>query len=64
MKDINILRRRDVEEKTGLKRAQLYALIKDGKFPTPINLGSRSVGWVESEVNAWLMTQIKKSRQK
>lgn len=55
-----ILRRRQVEQKVGLTRSPLYARIKAGEFPRPVRLGNgRAVGWVESEVDDWLATQIK-----
>jgi prophage regulatory protein len=39
-----ILRRADVEAKTGFKRAHLYGLMKEGKFPKALRLGLRAVG--------------------
>jgi len=53
-----ILRRRKVEERTGLTRSTLYLKIKKGTFPHPVKLGPRSVGWIESEVNSWLESKI------
>lgn len=41
----SILRQPGVERKTGFKRAHIYALITQGKFPKPIKLGVRAVGW-------------------
>ena len=61
---ISILRRREVEARTGLRRSTLYLRIADGKFPTPINLGGRAVGWLESEIEQWLQQQIASSRGK
>jgi prophage regulatory protein len=52
--DIIILRRPQVERKTGLSRSAIYQKVHKGNFPKPINLGERSVGWIESEINAWL----------
>lgn len=49
-----ILRRREVEARTGLGCSTIYDGIKAGTFPAPIQLGPKSVGWVESEINAWL----------
>ena len=54
-----ILRRPQVEEKTGLARSTLYKLISDGLFPRPVNLGSRSVGWLEGEVDAWIESRTR-----
>lgn len=48
-----ILRRRDVERATGLSRSTLYALMADGKFPRPIRLSLRAVGWLESDLQEW-----------
>ena len=53
-----ILRRREVEARTGLGCSTIYDGIKAGTFPAPIQLGPKSVGWVESEINAWLAARI------
>lgn len=60
--DDRILRRRQVESRTGLPRSTLYAKIASGEFPRQIQLGAKSVGWLESEVSAWLTRQIEGSR--
>jgi prophage regulatory protein len=43
-----------VVRRTTLSRSHLYALIKAGKFPKPIKLGARSVGWRVEDVEAWI----------
>ncbi len=48
-----ILRRRQVEEATGKKRSSIYADIAAGTFPAPIPIGSRAVGWLENDIQAW-----------
>lgn len=53
-----ILRRREVEARTGLGCSTIYDGIKAGTFPAPIQLGPKSVGWVESEIIAWLSARI------
>lgn len=53
-----ILRRREVEARTGLGCSTIYDGIKAGTFPAPIQLGPKAVGWVESEINAWLATRV------
>ena len=61
---LSILRRRQVEKRIGLTRSPLYARIKSGTFPKPVQLGNgRAVGWLEHEVDAWLTEQIQKSRK-
>lgn len=61
---LTILRRRQVEARTGLTRSPIYARIKAGTFPAPISLGGgKAVGWIESEINEWISAQIQKSRK-
>lgn len=57
-----ILRRRAVEARTGLSRTTIYDLANAGNFPKPVRLGARAVGWLESEVDAWLAAQVRLSR--
>ena len=46
-----ILRRPEVEARTGLRCSTIYDGIKAGTFPAPIQLGPKSVGWLESEIS-------------
>ena len=59
---LTILRRRQVEQRTGLSRSTLYQYMKDGYFPKPVPLGPRAVGWLESEVSEWITMRIKVAR--
>ena len=59
-----ILRRKQVEERTGLARSTIYQYINDGVFPRPVQLGPRAVGWIESEVSAWITERIKALRDR
>ena len=53
-----ILRRKQVERRTGLSRSTIYLRIQEGTFPKPVNLGARAVGWLENEIEAWLRKRI------
>lgn len=63
-----ILRLKQVTERTGLSRSTIYAKLDpeskryDPKFPQRVRLGCGAVGWVESELNAWLEDCIASSR--
>ncbi|WP_134682435.1 helix-turn-helix transcriptional regulator [Paracoccus ravus] len=48
------LRRRAVEELTGLSRSTIYDLMSKGQFPRPVKLTGRAVAWPESALVAWL----------
>ena len=58
---MNILRLKQLEIRTGLSKATLYKLIKTGNFPAQKQLGLRSVGWLESDVTAWVESRITKA---
>ncbi len=49
-----ILRLPKVIEATGLDRSTIYEAMSAGTFPRPVKLGARAVGWMESDVTAWL----------
>lgn len=53
-----------VKNRTGLPRSTIYLRIAQGTFPKQISLGGRVIGWVESEIEAWLSNQIEQSRSK
>ena len=53
-----ILRRAEVETKTGFKRAHIYNLMKAGQFPKAIRLGVRAVGWDAAEIDQWIEDRL------
>ncbi|MGL6493434.1 helix-turn-helix transcriptional regulator [Aeromonas veronii] len=32
-------------------------------LPKPVSIGAKAVGWIEEELEAWLIAQIQKSRE-
>jgi prophage regulatory protein len=62
-KEPTILRRPQVQQRTGLSRSTLYQYIKEGRFPAPLCLGPRAVGWLESDVSDWICARVKAARQ-
>lgn len=62
MSATTIIRLTQVKQLIGLSRSSIYSLMRKGQFPTTIKLGSRSVGWVESEIHSWLASRIQASR--
>ncbi len=57
VKPRRILRRREVEKRTGLSRSTLYAQMAEGTFPKPIRLGKRAVGWTDSAIEEWVTSR-------
>ena len=60
---ITILRLPAVKARTGLSRSSIYLRIAQDRFPKPISLGDRAVGWVESDIQAWLQQRINATRK-
>ena len=51
-----------VSAKTTLSRATIYAYSKMGRFPASVQVGIRQVGWLETEIDAWLQDRIDNRR--
>lgn len=49
-----ILRLPRVRQCTGLGRSTIYREMAQGRFPRSVQLTPRSVGWRETDINAWL----------
>ena len=49
-----LLRMPEVLERTGVSKATIYRLIKAGKFPKPVGLGVRAVGWDAHAIDEWI----------
>ena len=51
-----------VKDYTGLSTTEIYRRIANGRFPKQINLGPKSVVWVEAEIIAWMDARIAESQ--
>jgi prophage regulatory protein len=54
----NIIRLPQAIQKTGLSRSTIYSLISRGEFPQKIQLSTRSIGFLESEINDWVTSKV------
>lgn len=41
----------------GMGRSWIYKAVAEHRFPAPVKLGMRAVGWRRSDVEAWLDTR-------
>lgn len=57
-----ILRLPQVKDRTGLSRSTIYLMVKQGKIKKPIQLGTRSVGWLQSDIEEFITERVKASR--
>ncbi|MDE9563206.1 AlpA family transcriptional regulator [Xenorhabdus bovienii] len=58
----NLIRLPEVQRRTGYSKAWIYKLISDGAFPKQIKLGTRSIAFIESEIDHWIAQRIAGSR--
>ena len=43
----------EVMKLTGLSRSSIYLAVSQGKFPKPIKIGIRAIGWSEEALAEW-----------
>ncbi|WP_408277441.1 helix-turn-helix transcriptional regulator [Paraburkholderia nemoris] len=56
-----IIRMRALTERVGLSKSEIYRRIQAGQFAKSISLGPRAVGWLESDIDAWIESLPKRS---
>jgi prophage regulatory protein len=49
-----LLRLPQVIGRTGRSRSRIYADLRTGDFPKPVNIGPRAVAWLDTEVEEWI----------
>jgi predicted DNA-binding transcriptional regulator AlpA len=54
---LEIIRERERFRMTGLSRTQWWRLERAGRVPRRIQLGENSVGWIRSELEAWVLSR-------
>jgi prophage regulatory protein len=61
-----ILSLSELKSKKGIpfSRQHVHRLVKLGRFPRPIKVGEATNGWLESEIDAWLVAKIAERDQK
>lgn len=52
------LRLAEVRTRTALSRSSIYAYMAAGTFPAAVNIGARSVAWIESDIAEWIAGRI------
>ena len=52
-KAVVFIRLPEVLRRTGMGKTTIYKRVREGAFPSPVQLGEGMVAWVEAEVDAW-----------
>jgi len=55
----NILRWQEIQKLTGLSRTTIWRLENQRKFPQRIKISTRTVGWLGSEVEDWILSRTR-----
>lgn len=54
---LNVIRLPEVCEKVGLSKPTIYRLMAAGKFPKSMSLTDRAVGWLEKDVDDFILAR-------
>ena len=60
---ISILRLPAVKARVGLSRSAIYLAMSRAEFPRSVQLGTRAVGWLESEIEDWIRQRAELGRK-
>lgn len=53
-----IIRLPEVMQTIGIRgKSTIYRWVKNQEFPAPLSLGGSSVGWRESDIQAWMASR-------
>jgi prophage regulatory protein len=63
--EIRVLRHAQICQKLGLSSAKLFDMVAKGIFPEPFTLvpGGRAVGWLEHEIDHWIIQRRECAKQ-
>ncbi|MGP2516984.1 helix-turn-helix transcriptional regulator [Yersinia sp. 2545 StPb PI] len=63
MSQSSLIRFHEVQKRTGYSKAWLYRLMNQNRFSQSIKIGTRSIAFVESEIDEWINQRIAESRK-
>ena len=52
-----IFRLGEVIAQVGLRKSQIYKMIRAGDFPQPVKLTNKAVGWHRKDIDDWLASR-------
>ncbi|MCX7132418.1 helix-turn-helix transcriptional regulator [Aeromonas veronii] len=60
--ELRFIRVREAVKKTGLSKSTIYDLMASGRFPQSVRLSARTVAFIESEVDQWMVDRVTAAR--
>jgi len=61
---MRVLKLPEVMNRCALSRSSIYAYIQNNKFPKPVSLGERAVGWLDSEITGCIAERAEQREAK
>ncbi|WP_085299710.1 AlpA family transcriptional regulator [Cognaticolwellia mytili] len=55
---MRLIKLKEVMHLTALGRSSIYKMMEEESFPKSINLGIRSVAWIEGDILEWIEEKI------
>lgn len=55
-----VIKIKEVINRTSLSISTIYRLSSQGKFPNKVKIGSKAVGWLESDIEDYIMQRHSK----
>ncbi|ODS23695.1 hypothetical protein AB835_07645 [Candidatus Endobugula sertula] len=52
-----ILRAHEVQKIVGVSRSTIWRMERKGQFPARLPLGTGSIGWLKSDIEAWMQNR-------
>jgi len=63
MNSKRLIRRKEVDQLTGLGRSCIYARMSRNEFPKAIPIGGRLVAWTEEDIHRWIDDRISEANK-
>ena len=62
---IKIVRHGEVSKRLAVSGPKLFDMVAKGQFPKPFTIvpGGRAVGWLEADVDAWIISRSAEPRE-
>lgn len=56
-----LLKMKDVTQIVGMHRSTIYKRINEGSFPKAVSIGGRSIRFLESSIQQWMLKHVQPS---
>ena len=62
---VRVVRPSEARDRVGVSRAKFADMIAKGQFPKPFTIipGGRAVGWLEHDVDAWIIDRCAATKE-